>query len=91
SNKTDQPKSVLNKSLRNPEARANSDALNHFIPQQEQRKKADIAPVIEDNLAKHVKGNKTSAGSKKQKQRSNYEIQIEIVSDSVTDHPEQMD
>ncbi|KAA6404459.1 MAG: hypothetical protein EZS28_000010 [Streblomastix strix] len=46
--KTDQLKSVPNKSLGSPEARANSDTLNHFTPQQNRRKKADVAPVTED-------------------------------------------
>ncbi|KAA6322437.1 MAG: hypothetical protein EZS28_054437, partial [Streblomastix strix] len=40
-NKTGQPKSVPNKSLGSPDARANSDTSNHFTHQQEQRKKAD--------------------------------------------------
>ncbi|KAA6344862.1 MAG: hypothetical protein EZS28_052207, partial [Streblomastix strix] len=39
----------------------------------ERRKKADVAPVTEDKSAKHSKGNKTSAGSKKQKQGFNSE------------------
>ncbi|KAA6382880.1 MAG: hypothetical protein EZS28_021592, partial [Streblomastix strix] len=46
--KTGLPKSVPNKFLENLEARANSDTLNHFTPQQEQRKKADVAPVTEN-------------------------------------------
>ncbi|KAA6402178.1 MAG: hypothetical protein EZS28_002288 [Streblomastix strix] len=69
--KTGQPKSVPNKSLRIPIAGANSDIPNHFTPQQKQRKKADVAPVTEDKSAKHSKSNKTSAGSKKQKQGFN--------------------
>ncbi|KAA6353637.1 MAG: hypothetical protein EZS28_050836, partial [Streblomastix strix] len=62
--KTGQLKSVLNKSFGSLEARANSDTLNHFVPQQGRRKKADVASFIEDQSAKHPKGNKTSAGSK---------------------------
>ncbi|KAA6387096.1 MAG: hypothetical protein EZS28_017373, partial [Streblomastix strix] len=89
--KTGQLKSILNKSLGSPEARANSDTLNHFTPQQEQRKKADVAPVNEDKSVKYSKGNKTSAGSKKQKQRFNSDNQIEIEPDSETDQPDQLD
>ncbi|KAA6393040.1 MAG: hypothetical protein EZS28_011436 [Streblomastix strix] len=83
--RTGQLKSVHNKSLGSPEARANSDTPSRIIPQQEQRKKAYVAPVTEDKSAKHSKGSKTSAGSKKQKQRSNSENQIEIEHDTETD------
>ncbi|KAA6386070.1 MAG: hypothetical protein EZS28_018407 [Streblomastix strix] len=89
--KTGQLKSICNKSSGSPEARANFDTPNHFIPQQEQKKKADVAPVTEDKSAKHSKGNKTSAGSKKQKQGFNFENQIEIDPDSGTDQPDQLD
>ncbi|KAA6368721.1 MAG: hypothetical protein EZS28_035753, partial [Streblomastix strix] len=89
--RTGQSKSVPDKSLRSPEARANSDTLNHFTPQQEQRKKADVAPVTVDKSAKHSKGNKTSVGSKKQKQGFNSDNQIEIEPDSETDEPDQLD
>ncbi|KAA6366743.1 MAG: hypothetical protein EZS28_037732, partial [Streblomastix strix] len=89
--KAGQLKSVPNKSLGSPEARANSVTPNHFIPQQEQRKKADIAPVTEDKSAKHSKGNKTSAGSKKQKQGFKSQNQIEIEPDSETNQPDQQD
>ncbi|KAA6334334.1 MAG: hypothetical protein EZS28_053078, partial [Streblomastix strix] len=89
--KTGQPKSVPNKYLGSPEARANSDTSNHFIPLKEQRKKADVAPITEDKSAKHTKGNKTSAGSKKQKQGFNSDNQIEIEPDSETDKPDQLD
>ncbi|KAA6398451.1 MAG: hypothetical protein EZS28_006024 [Streblomastix strix] len=88
--KTDQPKSILNKSLRSPEARANSDTINHFTPRQEQRKKVCVAPVTKDKSAKHSKGNMTSAGSKKYKQGSNSENQIVMVPDSEIDQPEQL-
>ncbi|KAA6366750.1 MAG: hypothetical protein EZS28_037721, partial [Streblomastix strix] len=88
--KTGQLKSIPNKSLRSPETRANSDTSNHFSPQQEQRKKADVAPVTEDKSVKHSKGNKTKAGSKKQKQGLNSENQIEIVPDSEIDQPDQL-
>ncbi|KAA6382347.1 MAG: hypothetical protein EZS28_022127 [Streblomastix strix] len=89
--KAGQLKSVLNKSLGSPEAIANYDTLNHFIPKQEQRKKADVAPVTENKSVKHSKGNKTSAGSKKQKQGYNSENQIEIELNSETDQPDQLD
>ncbi|KAA6394946.1 MAG: putative type I polyketide synthase [Streblomastix strix] len=42
--KTGQLKSVPNKSLGSPEARANSDTSNHFTHQQEQRKKSNCSP-----------------------------------------------
>ncbi|KAA6355369.1 MAG: hypothetical protein EZS28_049104, partial [Streblomastix strix] len=83
--RTDQLKSEPNKSLGSPEARANSDTSNHFTPQQEQRKKADVAPVTVDKSVKRSKGNKTSAGSKKQKQGFNSENQIEIEPDTETE------
>ncbi|KAA6374405.1 MAG: hypothetical protein EZS28_030067 [Streblomastix strix] len=89
--RTGQPKSAPDKSLGSPEARANSDTLNHFTPQQEQRKKADVAPVTEDKSVKHSKGHKTSAGSKKQKQGFNSDNQIEIEPHSETDQPDQLD
>ncbi|KAA6359186.1 MAG: hypothetical protein EZS28_045287 [Streblomastix strix] len=89
--KTGQLKSVPNKSLGSPEARANSDTLNHFTLQQEWRKKADVAQDTEDKAVKRSKGNKTSAGSKKQKQRLNSENQIEIKPDSETDQSDQLD
>ncbi|KAA6395737.1 MAG: hypothetical protein EZS28_008739 [Streblomastix strix] len=89
--KSGQLKSVPNKSLGSPEARANSDTSNHFTPQQEREKKADVALVTEDKPVKHSKGNKTSAGSKKQKQGFNSENQIEIEPDSETDLPDQLD
>ncbi|KAA6388234.1 MAG: hypothetical protein EZS28_016242 [Streblomastix strix] len=85
-----QLKSVPDKSLGSPEARANSDTLNHFTTQLEQRKKADVAPVTVDKSAKHSKGNKTSVGSKKQKQGINSDNQIEIEPDSETDEPDQL-
>ncbi|KAA6334009.1 MAG: hypothetical protein EZS28_053108, partial [Streblomastix strix] len=56
--------SVPNKSFGSPEARAKSDTLNHSIPQFEQRKKADVAPVTVDKSAKHSKGNNINGGSK---------------------------
>ncbi|KAA6374781.1 MAG: hypothetical protein EZS28_029695, partial [Streblomastix strix] len=89
--KTGLPKFVFNKSFGNPEVRANFDTPNHFIPKQEQRKNAYVALVIEDKSAKRSKGNKTSAGSKKQKQGFNSENQIEIEPDSETDQPQQLD
>ncbi|KAA6386639.1 MAG: hypothetical protein EZS28_017832 [Streblomastix strix] len=89
--RTGQLKSVPNKSLGSPEARANSDTSNHFTQQQERRKKADVAPVTEDKSAKRSKGNKTSAGSKKQKQGFNSENHIEIEPDSETDQLDQLD
>ncbi|KAA6394324.1 MAG: hypothetical protein EZS28_010150 [Streblomastix strix] len=89
--KTGQPKSVPDKSLGSPEVRANSDTPNHFTPQQEQRKKADVAPVTKNKSVKHFKGNNTSVGSKKQKQRFITENLIEIEPDSETDQPEQLD
>ncbi|KAA6394063.1 MAG: hypothetical protein EZS28_010409 [Streblomastix strix] len=89
--KTCQTKSVPKKSLGSPEARANSDTPNHFVPQQEQRKKADVAPITEDKSAKHSKSNKTSAGSKKQIQGSNSENQKQIEPNSETDQPEWLD
>ncbi|KAA6371513.1 MAG: hypothetical protein EZS28_032957, partial [Streblomastix strix] len=89
--KTGQLKSVSNKSLESPEAIANSDPPNHFTSQQEQRKKADVAPVTEHKSVKHSKGNKISAGSKKQKQGFNSENQIDIEPDSETDQPDQLD
>ncbi|KAA6355409.1 MAG: hypothetical protein EZS28_049063, partial [Streblomastix strix] len=54
-------------------------------------KKADEAPVTEDKSVKRSKGNKTSAGSKKQKQRFNSENQIYIEPDSETDQSDQLD
>ncbi|KAA6340364.1 MAG: hypothetical protein EZS28_052539, partial [Streblomastix strix] len=89
--KTGQLKSVPNKFLGSPEARANSDSFNHFTQQQERRKKADVAPVTEDKSVKRSKGNKTSAGSKKQKQGFNSENKIEIEPDSETDQSDQLD
>ncbi|KAA6394068.1 MAG: hypothetical protein EZS28_010401 [Streblomastix strix] len=89
--KTGQIKSVPDISIQNPEARANSYTLNHSIPQLEQRKKTEDAPVSEVKSTKHSKGNKTSARSKKQKQGSNSEFWIEIKSESKTDQPEQLD
>ncbi|KAA6377866.1 MAG: hypothetical protein EZS28_026608 [Streblomastix strix] len=89
--RTGQPKSVPDKSLGSLEATANSDTLNHFTPQQKQRKKADIAQVTVDKSAKHSKGNKTSVGSKKQKQGFNSDNQIEIEPDSETDEKDQLD
>ncbi|KAA6352820.1 MAG: hypothetical protein EZS28_051653, partial [Streblomastix strix] len=89
--KTGQLNFVANKSLGSPEARANSDTSNHFTPQQEQRKKADVSPITEDKSEKRSKGNKNSAGSKKQKQRFNSENQIEIEPDSETDQQDQQD
>ncbi|KAA6390365.1 MAG: hypothetical protein EZS28_014107 [Streblomastix strix] len=89
--KAGQLKSVPNKSLGSPEARANSDTLNHFTQQQERRKKADVAPVTEDKSVKCSKGNKTSAGSKKQKLGFNSKNQIEIDPDSETDQSDQLD
>ncbi|KAA6358721.1 MAG: hypothetical protein EZS28_045753 [Streblomastix strix] len=90
-NKTGQLQSVSNKFLESPEARANSDSSNHVTSQQEQRKKADVAPVTEDKSGKHSKGNKISAGSMKQKQRFNSENLKEIEPDSETDQPDQLD
>ncbi|KAA6358019.1 MAG: hypothetical protein EZS28_046453, partial [Streblomastix strix] len=84
-------KTGQSKSLGSPEARANSDTLNHFTPQQEQRKKADVALVTVDKSVKHSKGHKTSVGSKKQKQVFNSDNQIEIEPDSETDEPDQLD
>ncbi|KAA6353781.1 MAG: hypothetical protein EZS28_050693, partial [Streblomastix strix] len=89
--RTGQLKSVPNKSQGSPKARANSDTSNHFTQQQLRRKKADVAPVTEDKSAKRSKGNKTSAGSKKQKQGLNSEYQIEIELDSETDQSDQLD
>ncbi|KAA6374161.1 MAG: hypothetical protein EZS28_030308, partial [Streblomastix strix] len=89
--RTGQSKSVPNKSLGSPEARANFDTSNHFTLQQEQRKKADVAPVTEDKSVKRSKGNKTSAGSKKKKHGFNSENQIEIEPDSETDQSDQLD
>ncbi|KAA6361945.1 MAG: hypothetical protein EZS28_042529, partial [Streblomastix strix] len=89
--KTGLTKSVPDKPISSTEARANSDSPNHFTPQQERKIKADVAPIIEDKSAKRSKGNKTCAGSKKQKQGSNSENQIEIEPDSETDQPEQLD
>ncbi|KAA6341489.1 MAG: hypothetical protein EZS28_052456, partial [Streblomastix strix] len=83
--KTGQLKSVLNKSLVSPEARANSDTPNHFTSQQKRRKNADVAPVTEDKSVKHSKHNNISARSKKQKQGFNSENQTEIEPDSETD------
>ncbi|KAA6332450.1 MAG: hypothetical protein EZS28_053275, partial [Streblomastix strix] len=54
-------------------------------------KKADVVPVTEDKSAKRSKGNKTSAGSMKQKQGFNSDNQIEIEPDSETDEPDQLD
>ncbi|KAA6393996.1 MAG: hypothetical protein EZS28_010475 [Streblomastix strix] len=88
-NKTGSPKSIPDKPLESPEAKTNSDSPNHFIPQQEQRKKADVAPVTENKSAKRSKGNRTSAGSKKLNQGSNSENQIEP--DYEIDQPEQLD
>ncbi|KAA6393736.1 MAG: hypothetical protein EZS28_010739 [Streblomastix strix] len=88
--KTCQLKSVPNISLGIPEARVNSDTPNHFALQQERRKKAVIALVTQDKSAKHFKGNKTSVGSKKQKQGSNYENQIEIEPDYEINQPDQL-
>ncbi|KAA6378280.1 MAG: hypothetical protein EZS28_026196, partial [Streblomastix strix] len=67
------------------------DTPNHFAPQQERRKKTDVAPVTEVKSTKYSKGYKTSAGSKKQNQRSNSEKQIKIVPDTETNQPEQLD
>ncbi|KAA6369753.1 MAG: hypothetical protein EZS28_034721 [Streblomastix strix] len=89
--RTGQLKSIPNKSFGSPEARANSDTSDHFTQQQERRKKADVAPVTEDKSAKRSKGNKTSAGFKKQKQRFNSENRIEIESDTETDQSDQQD
>ncbi|KAA6400188.1 MAG: hypothetical protein EZS28_004288 [Streblomastix strix] len=61
---TGQLKSIPNKSLRSPEARANSDSPTLFAFQQDRRKKADVPIVIEEKFATRSKGNKTSAGSK---------------------------
>ncbi|KAA6364246.1 MAG: hypothetical protein EZS28_040225, partial [Streblomastix strix] len=88
--KTGQLKSIPNKSLGSPEARANTDTLNHFTLQQERRKKADVAPITENKSVKRSKGNKTNAGSKKQKQGFNSENQIQIEPDSDTDKPDQL-
>ncbi|KAA6362164.1 MAG: hypothetical protein EZS28_042308, partial [Streblomastix strix] len=88
--KTGLPKSALDKSLRSPEDRANSDSFNHFPLQQERRIKANVVTVTEDRSAKRSKGNKTNAGSKKQKQRSNSKNQIEIMPNSETDQPDQL-
>ncbi|KAA6378184.1 MAG: hypothetical protein EZS28_026291, partial [Streblomastix strix] len=60
------PKFILDKSFGSTNAKANSDPTNHFKPQYMRRKKADVAQVTEDKSAKRSKGNKTSAGSKKQ-------------------------
>ncbi|KAA6375284.1 MAG: hypothetical protein EZS28_029188 [Streblomastix strix] len=46
------------------------------------RKKSDIDPVTKDNSDKHLGMNKSSVGSKKQKQGSNPKNQIEIEPDS---------
>ncbi|KAA6360528.1 MAG: hypothetical protein EZS28_043947, partial [Streblomastix strix] len=89
--KTSQLKSVPNKSLGSPEARANFDPSNHFTLQQERRKNEFEALVTEDKSAKRSKGNKTSAGFKKQKQGFNSDNQIEIEPDSETDKPKQLD
>ncbi|KAA6399341.1 MAG: hypothetical protein EZS28_005127 [Streblomastix strix] len=62
-----------------------------FEEKQEQRKKADVAPITEDKSANHFKGYKISAGSMKQKQRFNSKNQIEIEPDSETDWPDQWD
>ncbi|KAA6369155.1 MAG: hypothetical protein EZS28_035319, partial [Streblomastix strix] len=79
------------KSLGSPEARANSDTLNHFTTQQLQRKKANVAPDTVYMSAKHSKGNKPSVGSKKQKQGFNSDNQIEIEPEFETDQPDQLD
>ncbi|KAA6378518.1 MAG: hypothetical protein EZS28_025955 [Streblomastix strix] len=89
--KTGQLKSLPNKPLGSPEARANSDTSNHFTQQYERRKKVDVASVTEDKSAKRSKGNTTSAGSKKQKQGFNSENQIEIEPDTKTDQSDQLD
>ncbi|KAA6395510.1 MAG: hypothetical protein EZS28_008963 [Streblomastix strix] len=60
-------------------------------PQQEQRKKADVALVTVDKSVKHSKGHKTSAESKKQTHGFNSDNQIEIEPDSETDQPDQLD
>ncbi|KAA6388425.1 MAG: hypothetical protein EZS28_016048 [Streblomastix strix] len=89
--KTGSPKSVPDKSLGSPVTGANSDSSNHIIQQQERRKQEDAAPVTEDKSVKRFKDNKTSAESKKQKQESNFENQIEIVTNFETDKSEQSD
>ncbi|KAA6395158.1 MAG: hypothetical protein EZS28_009316 [Streblomastix strix] len=89
--KTGQLKSVSNKSLLSTEARANYDTSNHFTPQQEQIKKTDVVQITENKSEKRSKGNKTSAVSKKQKQGFNSDNQTEIVPDSETDQPNQLD
>ncbi|KAA6399694.1 MAG: hypothetical protein EZS28_004781 [Streblomastix strix] len=89
--KTGQLKSLSNRSLGSPEAIANSDTPSHFTTQQEQIKRADVVPVTEYMSVKHFKGNKTSPGSKKQKQGFNSENQIEIEPDSETDQTDQLD
>ncbi|KAA6396700.1 MAG: hypothetical protein EZS28_007768, partial [Streblomastix strix] len=83
--------SVPDKSLGSTEAGAKSDTPNNFIPQQEQRKKADVARVTEDKSAKHFIVNKIRQGSKKQKQGFNSENQIEIEPDTGTDQPDWLD
>ncbi|KAA6363064.1 MAG: hypothetical protein EZS28_041409 [Streblomastix strix] len=80
-----------NKSLESLEARANSDTYNDFSLQQGAEKKEDVAPVTENKSEKLSNGNKTSAGSKKQKQGFNSENQIEIMPDSATDLFERLD
>ncbi|KAA6380185.1 MAG: hypothetical protein EZS28_024291 [Streblomastix strix] len=83
-------KSVSKKYFGSPEAKANINSSNHFIPLSEQRKKADIAPITEDMSEKRSLGNKTGAEYKKWKQRSNSDNQIEIEPDCVTDQPNQL-
>ncbi|KAA6377327.1 MAG: hypothetical protein EZS28_027148 [Streblomastix strix] len=57
--KTGQLKSVPNKSFGSPEARANSDSPNHFKPQQEQRKKADVAQLLKTSPQNTPKATRT--------------------------------
>ncbi|KAA6340254.1 MAG: hypothetical protein EZS28_052545, partial [Streblomastix strix] len=82
-------KSLLDKSLGSPQARANSGSPNYFTLQLKRRKKADAALVTDGKPAILYKGNTTSAGSQKLKQRSNYKNQIGIEPDSEIDQPEQ--
>ncbi|KAA6379511.1 MAG: hypothetical protein EZS28_024964 [Streblomastix strix] len=72
--KTDQQKSVPNMPLGSPEARANFDTPNHFAPQQEQRKKADVAPVTEDKSIKPPKATRPVQDSRNRNKNSNSKI-----------------
>ncbi|KAA6388312.1 MAG: hypothetical protein EZS28_016159 [Streblomastix strix] len=89
--KTGLSKSIPKKSFWRPKARAKTDPTNHYASKQERRKKANVALFTEVMYTKRLKGNKTSAGSKKQKQGFNSENQVKIELDSETDQSDQLD